>query len=294
MRLARGGRFERARLFRYAAYGVPLSISLGLNVLLASVDRFVIAAFLDEASVGAYHAGYTLSNRTLDVLFLWLAMAGQPACVAALERGGQAALDATARSQVSLMLLIGAPAAAGVALVASPLAHLMIGEGLADTAARVTPWIAAAAFLSGITNQYLNTAFTLARQTRRLMAVIAVPAVANLILTLVLIPRFGLDGAMWAVVASYGVGAVASIVMARGCCALPLPLDVVARVAAATGIMAVAVAAAPAIGGVAELALKASIGVAVYAAAALALNAAGVRAQLPMVMGALTARVSRA
>ena len=291
---ARSGRFDRARLVRYAAYGVPLSLSLMMNVSLQSVDRFVIAAYLDQAAVGAYHAGYTLSNRTLDVMFLWLAMAGHPACVAALERGGPAALAVTARSQVSLMLLIGAPAAAGVALVASPLAHLMIGGGLAETAARVTPWIAAGAFLSGITNQYLNTAFTLARRTGRLMVVISIPAVANLALMLLLIPRYGLDGAMWAMVATYAIGMVASVVLARGCCALPIPWATVAKTAVATAVMALAVASLPAIGGVGEIALKGACGVLVYAVAAIALNIAGVRSQIPTVLAMVFPKAARA
>lgn len=294
IRRAQCGRFDRGRLVRYAAYGVPLAISLGMNVSLASVDRFVIAAYLDQAAVGAYHAGYSLSNRTLDVLFLWLAMAGHPACVAALERGGPAALAVTARNQVSLMLLIGLPAAVGVGLVARPLAQLMIGAGLAETAARVTPWIAAGAFISGITNHYLNTAFTLSRRTGRLMAVIAVPAVTNLALTLLLIPRYGLDGAMWAIVASYGLGAVASVLMARGCCALPIPWATVGRTAAATALMGLLVASVPAIGGVGELVLKAATGIAVYGIAALALDVAGARSHLATVFGLLFARVSRA
>jgi hypothetical protein len=67
---------------------IPSRMSLALTVVLSSTDRFLLAAFMDEAAVGAYHAGYSIANRTLDVLFLWLGSAGQPALVMALERGG--------------------------------------------------------------------------------------------------------------------------------------------------------------------------------------------------------------
>ena len=151
LRPARQGRFERERLRRYVAYGLPISLSLLMGLALATTDRFVLAAYMNEATVGAYHAGYSLSNRTLDVMFMWLGMAGGPACIAALERGGQAALERTAREQASFMVLIAFPAAAGLALVAHPLAELMVGPALRQNAARVTPWIALSGLFYGLT-----------------------------------------------------------------------------------------------------------------------------------------------
>jgi O-antigen/teichoic acid export membrane protein len=279
LKQARGGRFQAERAKAHVAYGLPLSLSLVMSLALATTDRFVIAGFLNNAAVGAYHAGYSLSNRTLDVMFLWLGMAGSPACVAALERGGPAALQRVAREQASFMLLIALPAAAGMALVARPLTEVMVGGGLRAAAERVTPWIAASALFSGLTTHYLHTAFTLARRTRRLMLAMAIPAAANLALTLALIPRFGLDGAVWATAASYGVGMITAFALGRDCLKLPIPWDALTRCALATAVMAVAVIALPALGGLPELLLKASVGAAVYGLMALVLDAGGSRSQ---------------
>ena len=166
--------------------------------MLASTDRFLLAAFLDEAAVGAYHAGYSLANRTLDVLFIWLGAAGGPALVMALERGGREALKVAAREQAAIFALVALPAAAGLALVARPLAEVMIGEQLRDLAAAITPWIALAALLAGITTYYFHQAFTLGRRTGWLLGAMAVPAGANVVLNLLLIPSFGVMGAAWA------------------------------------------------------------------------------------------------
>ena len=290
LRHARRGRFELERLRRYAAYGLPLSLSLLMGVALATTDRFVLAAYMNEATVGAYHAGYSLSNRTLDVMFLWLGMAGFPACIAALERGGQAALEKTAREQAGFMVLIALPAAAGLALVAHPLADLMVGPALRQNAARVTPWIALSGLFYGFTAQYLNTAFTLGRRTGRQFAAIGVPALANLGLTLALIPRFGLDGAMWATTASYALGAVVSVRLQRGGLSLPIPWTAIARCGLASGVMALAVSRVPAWGGIGELAAKASVGALVYALAALALDAGQAREHAARALGALRVR----
>lgn len=290
--LARGGRFEADRLKEYAGYGLPVASSLILALVVATTDRFLLAAFLDEAAVGVYHAGYSLANRTLDVMFVWLGMAGGPAMVAALERGGRPALEAAAREQASVMVLLTLPAAVGVALVAAPLAEVMVGEALAEGAARVTPWVAVGALLSGITTYYLHQAFTLGRRTPLLLAAMTAPAAANVALNLILIPRFGLTGAMWATAASYALGAGASFVLGRRAMALPLPLDVIWRAGLACAAMALAVSAIPAFGGVLELFVKAGAGAAVYGAVVLALDAGGLRGRTAAMLAGLRARAA--
>ena len=277
LRQARQGVVDAARLKTYAAYGYPIAASLTLAVVLASTDRFLLAAFMDEAAVGAYHAGYSLANRTLDVLFLWLGSAGQPALVMALERGGLDRLKEAAREQASTFILIGLPTAAGVALVARPLAEVMIGEELRVAAASVTPWIALSALLYGLTAYYFGQAFTLGRKTRLLLAAMVVPAVANVALNIVLIPRFGILGAAWATAISFGLGMLVTLALGRRVLALPIPWDALVRCLVATGLMALVVARLPAIGGLFELILDATVGAIVYAAAALTFNAAGVR-----------------
>jgi O-antigen/teichoic acid export membrane protein len=116
-----GGKFDKTLAATYASYGMPVAMSLILALVLSSTDRLLLGAFLDEAAVGVYHAGYSLGSRTLDVVFIWLGMAGAPALIAALERGGQPAVNEAAREQAGFMVLLTLPAAVGLALVARPL-----------------------------------------------------------------------------------------------------------------------------------------------------------------------------
>lgn len=290
LRLAPGGRFDPVRARAYAAYGGPVSLSLILALALATADRFLIGGFLGEASVGVYHAGYSLSNRTLDVMFIWLGAAGGPAAVAALERGGPDALRTQARQQLSLMLLLCLPAAVGVALVARPLADVMIGEQLRDGAARVTPWIAASGLCAGLTTYYFHTAFTLSRRTSLLLAAMSIPAGANIVLNLVMIPRFGLQGAMWATTASYALGLMSSWAIGRRAMPLPIPWSTLARCVVACAAMATAVLLLPSPGGILELALKAGVGALVYGLVAFALDIAGGRTHALRLARSLQAR----
>lgn len=284
------GEIRRGRAQDYARYGYPVAASLILALVLSSTDRLVLATVLDEAAVGAYHAGYSLANRTLDVIFIWLGAASGPALVMALERGGKAALQAAAREQAATFLLIALPAATGLALVAQPLAHLVIGEQLRDQAAAVTPLIAASALMAGLTTYYFHQAFTLSRRTGRLLLAMTIPAGANLLLNLVLVPRLGLNGAALATAISYGVGIVASWGLGRQAMALPIPWNALVRCGLATVVMAGAVGLIPATGGVEELATKAVAGALVYAVAAWVLNVADVRAHSTRVLKTFQAR----
>lgn len=294
LKLSRGGKLQPERVRAYAAYGLPLAASLILSLILATVDRFLLAAFLGGSAAGVYHAGYSLANRTLDVIFIWLGSAAGPAAIAALEFGGRPALEKSAREQSSFMLLIAIPAAVGLALVARPLADVLVGEGLRDGAAQVTPWIAASGLFAGITTYYFHTAFTLAKATRLLLLAMTVPAAANIILNLALIPRFHLMGAAVATTISYAMGLVASAVIGRRAIALPVPWSTLARAGAASAGMAAVVSLIPDFGGVLELALKAGVGGAVYGALALALDAGGARTQGALLLARLRAKVSPA
>jgi O-antigen/teichoic acid export membrane protein len=291
--LMRGGRVDRARLREYAGYGMPVALSLILSLVISSTDRFLLAGYLHEEAVGVYHAGYSLANRTLDVMFIWLGMAGGPAMVAALERGGRQALAETAREQSSFMVLLTLPAAVGVALVAGPLAQVMVGEALVEGAAHVTPWIAVGALFSGLTTYYLHQAFTLGQRTRLLFVAMTIPAGLNLVLNLILIPRFGIDGAMWATAASYTIGAVASWSLGRRAMPLPLPFEAIWKAGAGCAAMAAAVLTIPALGGgILELATKAGVGALVYGAVVVALDAGGVRSRGGQLLRGLRARTA--
>ena len=111
-----------------------------------------------------------------------------------------------------------------------------------------------------------------------------VPAGANLILNLLLIPRFGLNGALWATPASYGLGLVASWYLGRRAMKLPIPLLTLVQAAGASLVMALVVRQLPALGGLPELALKAAVGGLTYGAIIAALDAGELRSRGMMIL----------
>lgn len=264
-RRAAGGRAEPARIRRYAMYGLPIALTLILHHAVAMSDRFLILWLIGDEAAGVYAAGYALADRTLDVLFIWIGLAALPLAVTALEHEGQDQARAAARRNALLMALIGAPAAAGLALVAGPLAAVMTGEEFRLQAARIIPWIAFAALLNGFMVYYFDEAFALSGRTGMNAVVMVVPAVLNIVLNLILLPRMGVMGAVAATVAAYAAGAVLSALVGRRYFNLPVPWGEFGKIGVACAVMAMTVWILPDMdAALATLGLKASAGAAVY------------------------------
>jgi O-antigen/teichoic acid export membrane protein len=177
-------------------------------------------------------------------------------------------------------LLIAAPAATGIALVAQPLSEIIIGEHIRAQAASIIPWIALSSLINGFVLHYASEAFQLSRRTATRAGLMLIPALADLALNVILLPRIGLMSAVYSTVLCHALALVLLASVGRRFAPLAWPWIDFFRVAGACAAMAVAVRLLPSLGGFAELILKASVGALVYGLAALVFDAAGARAAL--------------
>jgi O-antigen/teichoic acid export membrane protein len=278
LKAAKGGVAQAPTRTAWVRYGLPIAAALVLDILLSASDRFLIAWIIDEAAVGAYAAGYGVADKTVLLICAWAAMAGSPLVMAAYESGGPDGARAEAAGLARTLLLIGMPAAAGLAMVAEPLAGAMIGEAVREKAQTIIPWIAFAGLMNGFLIYYFSEAFQLAHKTGQRALLMIVPAGANILLNLILLPRFDIMGAVWATLASYAIGIILLGWVGRRHVALPVPLLDVAKVAAACLAMWPVIHIMPDLGPWPSLFLKAAAGGLVYVIAAFALDAGGARA----------------
>ncbi len=295
LRRAKGGHGSVSDFKKFAAYGLPISMSLALALAMSSADRFLIAGYLDTASVGIYTAGYNLANRTLDIIFIWASMAAAPLTIAALEHNGFEDARAMARKAFGLMALATFPAATGLALVSGPLATVMTGPAFRDQAAQIIPWIALAGVMNGIMTYYFHEAFTLAKRTGVMAAVMAFPALLNIVLNIILLPRFGLQGAVIATVIAYFFGMLASAIIGLRYFPLPLPFLTAAKTLLACAFMAVGIVVIPwpqSWTAFVLLFVQAGLGGVLYGIAAIILNLADCRGYLKTFIGRLRKRAA--
>ena len=280
LRQAKGGRHRRENTRAWLAYGVPIAGALVLDIILSVSDRFLINYFLDEFAVGAYAAGYGVADKPVLMLCAWASMAASPLLMAAYETKGSAAAGEAAKGLINTVLLVGLPAAVGLALVAEPLAEAVVSEDLRVQAAQIIPFIAFAGLLNGLLIYYVSESFQLVKRTDLRAGLMAIPAGANILLNLYLLPPFGLMGAVYATVASYAIGVLVLGFVGRRLLSFPVPLMDTFKVGLACLAMWPVIHVMPEWGSWAELFLKAIAGGVVYVLVVFLLDASGVRAML--------------
>ena len=275
----KGGEVQKDRMVNYFKYGMPISVSLVLTYALASGDMYIIAAMMGDASAGQYNAGYNLANRSLDMIFVWIAMAVTPIAVTAMEKEGLGKSKSVMRDYGAALLWITMPAATGIALVAEP-AGFILGEAVRSEAVKIMPIIAFAGVLNGMISYYAQRAFMLSGKTKMFVWAMVPPVVLNIALNILLIPIYGLMGAVYATFASYLLGLILALAVGRKYYPLPLPIKASLQIGFACLIMAGVILSIPIPKGthdIIEIIIKAGIGIAVYGVLSFGMNTANCR-----------------
>lgn len=233
-------RIDRETLGKLAGYGVPVSLTVAMVSLMATCDRFLIAALMSEEAAGQYAVAVDLAAQTVGLLMLIVYMPLFPLAVHALEKQGIAAAQGQMRGNASLQLGIGIPTIAGIVVLTPGIVHCLVGENFRVSAVQLVPLAAVAAFLAGMKAFHFDAAFQFANKTMYQAAIIGVTAVVNVVMNLIAIPRWGLPGAAVASIASYGLALALSIGFGHRHVALPIPRGDAARVVAAAAVMSAA------------------------------------------------------
>lgn len=265
-------------------YGLPLATTATLGFIVATSDRFMLAAFLDRGVAGTYAVGYDLANYGIGMLLSIVNLAAYPLVVTTLENQGAAAARNELEKTLSLLLLFGLPAAVGMAVLAPNIAAVMVGQDFRTATEAVLPWIALAALIAGVKSYYLDLAFQLGHDTIKQLWIMLVTVVLNVVLNVLWIPVLGLQGAIYSTVLAYGVAALMAWWFGRSSFKLPLRTRFISRSIGSIVLASVAMAGALYltrrwVGGP-ELVVQVLIGGLVYVVVVIAMNRTHVLALL--------------
>jgi O-antigen/teichoic acid export membrane protein len=229
---------DREILVKLCRYGLPLSLTVALAVVISTSDRFLIAAFLGDDAAGLYAVGYDFTAQTLTLLMMVINLAVFPMAVRAWESGGPDAAREQMRHNASLLVAIGLPCVVGLSVLAPGIAHCFFGESYRAAAIAIIPFIAAGAFLEGLKAYHFDSAFQFVHQTIYQVWIVLFVAIVNIALNLVAIPRWGIQGAAVVSAGAYVLSIGLTIAIGRRHFALPFPVSSVVRAALACVAMA--------------------------------------------------------
>ncbi|MBN8925210.1 MAG: hypothetical protein BGO51_07525 [Rhodospirillales bacterium 69-11] len=237
----RGGRVDLRLQKEIAAFAAPISLAFFAEYVVASADRLLVQYYLGAEELGIYAVSYSIAERAVMAVFLALGIASYPLVVRAFERDGAKAARHQASENAELLMTIAVPALGGFCVAAAHIASVLVGPAFSGRAAVLMPPIAIAVFLSALRAHYFSHVQHLTNRTWRLLIALAPAAVLNIVLNVVLLPRIGLMGGVWASVAAYAVGLAISVWQAKREFGFPFPYREAAKAACATLVMCVVI-----------------------------------------------------
>lgn len=273
---------DRVMLRSAWAYGAPLMLSNLLEWPSIHGIRLIAEAGLGVAGVGLMTVAWWLGLRLAAFVALLVTGATFAAAIAKLDGGGADAARAQLADNGALLLALLAPATAGVMLLARPLAELLVAPEFRETTAALLPLAMCAGAFRVFREHAAEQSLLVFKRTHATIATTMFEMPLTLTLCAGGMWLWGLNGAVAGCAVAAMAGAVFSHLLAHRLTGYYLRSFDLARVAAATAMMAAAIAVLPPVNGFADLALTIVFGGAIYGLASTLLW----RGQLRRALGA--------
>jgi len=180
-------------------FGWPLILTAALSVLMHKADRYLIRLFLDMGQVGIYSVAYTIGQGVFTLCMLPFSMIWGVVVYEIANRpdAKQIYIRVFEYATYGLALIV-----LGVSLFAKPLLELIVAPDYL-VAAGLIP-IVCLAYLFFSLHEHFRVPVMLAKSTVTLVPVVSLAVLINIGANMLLIPIYGIAGAAWASVITFG------------------------------------------------------------------------------------------
>lgn len=273
--------FDKATLRKMFIYGAPLTAAGVATTVHMVFDRFALGYFQDSAAAGQFAAIADFTRQCVALPVAGVFSAIVPAIMKTFATGDDAATRRQLSESGELLIAGVLPSAVGLMIVSPHLAAVVFGAEFRAAAESAMPILALAWIAHLMSQQYVHLSFQMAEKPHLTI----VHSVALVVFSACFISygakHYGIAGTAVGLVASEFFGFLLGVYLTRFGHPLPAFLGGIARVIAATAVMAVVTLAVRAVlpwqPGFGPLILLGAVGAISYAAAAVALDVAGLR-----------------
>ena len=197
-----GRRFMSLSILRevllYSAPGVGIATVASSLVL---SDRYLIAWYSGAYDVAVYSIAYTIGNQGMELITAVLLGAGDPIAMRMWEEQGAVKAHPYLGQLLRYYSLLAIPAVVGLAVLGRQLIPIL-STGAYTEGWPVIGYVAVGVLFCGYA-QIVSRLFFFRKQTLTPLFIYGSAAGANILLNVLLIPRFGYMAAAWSTVASY-------------------------------------------------------------------------------------------
>lgn len=178
-------------LRKFLVYGLPLTVSFALGVLLQNIDKYMITYQLGITKTGDYSLVYDFVHNSLYMVMGALGMASLPR-ILKLDLVEDRIKDFN--KYVMFLYVISLPVVGMFIAVSSDLAKIFKKFGY-DTTVVILIMIVVLTFIHGINSFVYGQAIQMMENTKIIFIPAAIAVVVNIIFNIILLPRFGVISA---------------------------------------------------------------------------------------------------
>jgi O-antigen/teichoic acid export membrane protein len=204
-------------------YGIPLSLSLVFMETINASDRVLISWLSGYADAGQYAVAYNIPAQIIGMISGSLNLAAYPLIIKAMENEGKAVAEEKMKQYFLILTGVSIPALFGLVGIAPVALPLLIGHEFIHTTLELLPWISIAIFANCLYLFHISLSFQLAKNVSASLWMAAFAAVVNVVLNILLIPVYGLTGAVFASIIAYLICLIWGYFMGRKLFALHIP-----------------------------------------------------------------------
>lgn len=193
---------KREMMLKLRGYGLPLVVWFVSAALLYSEDRYILAIFRGTAEVALYSVNYNFLAIASGILIVPVTTALGPVLYSRWSMKDVAAAQRTLSAMTEVFGFIAAFLFGGVVASGDAWTHVLFGRAFWTGLPLLIP-ILGGRLLWGV-SMLGQKGFELDGKTRNMAAAAAAAAVVNVMLNLVLVPRFGVIGSAYSTLVGYG------------------------------------------------------------------------------------------
>jgi O-antigen/teichoic acid export membrane protein len=219
-------------------FGFPIIAVTTIQTAISSTDNFLLTFLIGPEATGQFAVALDLVTKSLIFLMIIVNRTTYPLLVKRLEHEG---LDSAKEQYVHntvILMALSVPACVGLAVFSHNIAQILLGEEYHETAGQIIPFLTLVSFLNCAFQFYLTPAFHLAKKTRLMIMPVVAGFICNIIVSMICIPEFGINGAIIGSFCAYLTCFVLSLYFVKQVFPLPFPAKDFAKILTASALMA--------------------------------------------------------
>jgi O-antigen/teichoic acid export membrane protein len=203
-------------------FGLPFIPTNFFAWVLRFLDRYILGVYQGSHEVGLYSIGYDISEKTVQFITMLFTIASNPILVHAWEKKSKESVEILVYSLVRYYILVCLPFVILVSLLSKIILLLFTQQSYLD-AWKIIPFVTVSALLTGL-QWFIQRGLILIKRTDLIMYVFLGCSVINIMLNIILIPKFGFVAAGISTLISYVLLLGVLMSVTRGHFKVVLPL----------------------------------------------------------------------